>query len=135
MKPVLALWSLALAAPLAFAADVTLTDAQIDPAFAKADRNKNGTVSLAEARRFGLTGKAFRLANPDKDGSLDKAEFAAAVTAQFTAANPDNDGTLDWREAQKAGIKSKKVFSAANPDNDGTLDLAEFLAALSAQAR
>ena len=135
MKPVLALLSLALAAPLAVAADATLTDALVDPAFAKADRNKNGTVSLAEARRFGITTKAFHKANPDKDGSLDKAEFGAAITAQFETANPDKDGTLDWREAQKAGIKNKKVFSTANPDNDGTLDVAEFLAALSAQAR
>ena len=92
-------------------------------------------LSLAEARRFGITTKAFHKANPDKDGSLDKAEFGAAITAQFETANPDKDGTLDWREAQKAGIKNKKVFSTANPDNDGTLDVAEFLAALSAQAR
>lgn len=135
MKPAITLLALALSAPFAYAADMTLTDAQIDPAFAKADKDKNGTLSLVEARRFGISAKAFHKANPDKDGSLDKAEFGAAITARFEAANPDKDGTLDWREAQKAGIKSKKVFSAANPDKDGTLDLAEYLAALTAQAR
>lgn len=119
---------------LAQAAGTTLTDAQIDAAFAKADANHNGTVSLAEARRFGIGAKAFAKANPDKDGSLDRAEFVAAVQAQFDAANPDNDGTLDWKEAQKAGVKSKKTFAAANPDHDGTLDIAEYLAALVAQA-
>jgi Ca2+-binding EF-hand superfamily protein len=77
----------------------------------------------------------FEKANPDKDGSLNKKEFAAAVSYQFTAADPDKDGTLDWKEAQKAGIKNKKVFDASDPDRDGTLDLAEYLAALAAQAK
>ena len=49
--------------------------------------------------------------------------------------NPDNDRTLDWKEAQKAGIKTKKVFDAADRDKDGTLDIAEFLAALVAQGK
>lgn len=133
MKTLLALVPLALAATFAHAAGATLTETQIDPAFAKADADKNGTVSLAEAKKFGISAKAFEAANPDKDGSLDKKEFAAAIEAQFLAANPDKDGTLDWKEAQKAGIKSKKTFEAANPDKDGTLDLVEFLAALTAQ--
>jgi EF hand len=135
MKATISLLALSLASPLALAADATLSDALVDPVFAQADKDKNGTLSLAEARKFGLTTKAFHKANPDKDGSLDKAEFIAAITARFEAANPDKDGTLDWREAQKAGIKSKKVFAAANPDKDGTLDIAEYLAALSAQAK
>lgn len=135
MKATISLLALALASPLALAADATLTDALVDPVFTKADKDKNGTLSLVEARKFGITTKAFQQANPDKDGSLDKAEFIAAITARFEAANPDKDGTLDWREAQKAGIKSKKVFAAANPDKDGTLDIAEYLAALAAQAK
>jgi Ca2+-binding EF-hand superfamily protein len=77
----------------------------------------------------------FEKANRDRDGSLDKKEFAAAVSHQFTAADPDKDGTLDWKEAQKAGIRSKKVFDASDPDRDGTLDLAEYLAALGAQVK
>ena len=112
-----------------------MTDAQIEQAFAKADKDKNGRVNLAEAKKFGITAKAFQAANPDKDGSLDKKEFAAAISVQFAAANPDNDRTLDWKEAQKAGIKTKKVFDAADPDKDGTLDIAEFLAALVAQGK
>lgn len=126
---------LALAASFAHAADTTLSDAQIDAAFAKADADKNGTVSLAEAKKFGITAKAFAKANPDKDGSLDKKEFVAAIQAQFADANPDKDGTLDPKEAKKAGVKSKQTFEAANPDKDGTLDIAEFLAALMAQAK
>lgn len=136
MKTAITLLALALSSPIVLAADASLlTDAIVDPAFAQADKNKNGTLSPAEARKFGITSKAFRAANPDRDGTLDKAEFVAAIIAQFEAANPDKDGTLDWREAQKAGVKNKKQFAAANPDNDGTLDLAEYLAALSAQAK
>lgn len=135
MKPCLIFIALALLSSPAFAADAQLTDAQVEQAFAKADKDKNGTVSLAEAKTFGITANAFQAANPDKDGSLDKKEFAAAISVQFAAANPDNDRTLDWKEAQKAGIKTKKVFDAADPDKDGTLDIAEFLAALVAQAK
>jgi EF-hand domain pair len=131
--PVLLLTALPLAA--AIAADGQPTDAQIDTAFTKADTDKNGTVSLQEAKKFGITTKMFEKANPDKDGSLNKKEFAAAVSYQFTAADPDKDGTLDWKEAQKAGIKNKRVFDASDPDRDGTLDLAEYLMALAAQAK
>jgi hypothetical protein len=135
MKSIITLIALAAASTLAMAADPQLTEAQVDPAFAKADTDKNGTLSLAEARKFGIDTKVFHKVNPDKDGSLDKKEFAAAIQAKFLAANPDKDGTLDWKEAKKAGIKSKKTFDAANPDNDGTLDIAEYLAALTSQVK
>jgi Ca2+-binding EF-hand superfamily protein len=43
-------------------------------------------------------------ADPDKDGTLDKAEFLAIVEARFKAADPDADGTLDVKELKtKAG--------------------------------
>jgi hypothetical protein len=112
-----------------------LTEAQTEVAFAKADTDKNGTVSMAEAKKFGISDKAFAVANPDKDGTLDKKEFAAALSYQFNQANPDKDGTLDWKEAHKAGVKSKKTFEAANPDKDGTLDPVEYVNALVLQAK
>ncbi len=115
----------------AIAADAALTDEQVGAAFKKADKDGNGTLSRKEARAFGITKKVFLAANPDKDGTLDVKEFAAAVSARFHAANPDKDGTLDWKEARKAGVKSKKAFEAANPDKDGSLDLAEYVTALS----
>lgn len=129
--------ALALAGSLGatMAAEQQLTEEQTAAAFAKADGDGNATVSLAEARKFGITARAFTKANPDRDGSLDKKEFAAALSLQFNRANPDQDGTLDWKEARKAGIKSKKTFDAANPDQDGTLDPAEFVAALLLQAK
>jgi EF hand len=135
MKSKIVFALLAVATSWAVAADVKLADAQVDEAFAKADADKNGTVSLAEAKKFGITAKVFAKANPDKDGSLDKKEFVAAIEAQFALANPDKDGTLDRKEASKAGIKSQSTFDAANPDKDGTLDIAEYLTALVKQAK
>lgn len=133
MKRTLTLLALALATTASLAA--TPSEAQIDAAMKKADPDNDGTLDLKEALRFGIPKKIFEASNPDKDGTLDRKEFLAAVTALFEASNPDKDGTLDWKEARKAGIRSKKTFDAANPDKDGTLDLAEFLVALTAQAR
>ncbi|MDM0052940.1 EF-hand domain-containing protein [Variovorax sp. J22R115] len=119
----------------ALAADDQPTDMDVAAAFEKADPDHDGTVSWAEARKFGITRRDFEHANPDKDGTLDRKEFVAAITYQFNEANPDNDGTLDRKEAARAGIRSKATFDAANPDHDGTLDLAEYLRALALKAR
>jgi hypothetical protein len=46
----------------------------------------------------------FTAADPDKDGTVDKAEYAAAIAAAFKKADPDGDGTLDAAElASPAG--------------------------------
>ncbi|WP_371421174.1 hypothetical protein [Tardiphaga sp.] len=50
----------------------------------------------------------FAAANPDKDGTLDKAEYLAVAETRFRAANPDNDGTIDAREL--ATPASKKLL-------------------------
>jgi Ca2+-binding EF-hand superfamily protein len=110
------------------------SDAQIDAAFKKADPDNDGTVSWAEASKFGITKGSFMHANRDKDHTLDKNEFVEAIRYQFSRANSDKDGTLDRKEAAKAGIGTR-VFDAANRDKDGTLDLAEYLAALTAKAK
>ena len=120
----------------AIAADGQPTDAQIDTAFAKADADKNGTGEPP--------GGGEEVRNQDEDvresksgqGRLTRQEGVRRRNwYQFTAADPDKDRTLDWKEAQKAGIENKKVFDASDPDRDGTLDLAEYLAALTAQAK
>jgi Ca2+-binding EF-hand superfamily protein len=135
MKTLLITLGLSTLSLTAYAADAQPTQDQVEAAFAKADPDHDGTVSWAEAKRFGITKQAFNHANPDKDGTLDKKEFLDAVTFQFTKANPDKDGTLDQKEAAKAGIKGKKAFTAADPDHDGTLDLTEYLQALTAKAK
>lgn len=135
MKPTLVALTLSLACAATLAAGGQPTPAQIDAAFKKADPDNDGTVSRAEASRFGITKAAFDQADPDKDGKLDRKEFLAAITYQFEKANPDQDGTLDRKEADKAGVKGKKTFDAANPDKDRTLDLAEYLDALVLKAK
>jgi hypothetical protein len=40
-------------------------------------------------------------ADPDKDGTLDKAEYLAAVEALFKEADTDHDGTLDPKELSR----------------------------------
>lgn len=118
-----------------YAAEAQPPEAQIDEAFKKADPDNDGSVSWAEARKFGIIREAFHKANPDKDGTLDKKEFMAAITYQFEKADPDKDGSLDRKEAAAAGIKKKKAFDAADPDKDDTLDLTEYLEALTAKAK
>ena len=135
MKALVTAVAMAMISMTAPAAGGQPTEADLAAAFKKADPDNDGTVSWAEARTFGIARQAFEHANPDKDGTLDRKEFLAAVQYQFDSANPDNDGTLDRKEAGKAGIKSKSTFDAANPDNDGTLDLAEYLRALTLNAR
>jgi Ca2+-binding EF-hand superfamily protein len=85
------------------------------------DPNNNGTVDLEEARKAGaalfdrldrnhngvlnkrelggrVTPQEFAVADPNKDGTLSKAEYLSVVEKRFKAADPDNDGTLDERE-------------------------------------
>ncbi|MGJ7509449.1 EF-hand domain-containing protein [Variovorax sp. GT1P44] len=135
MKALLTAVATALVSLTALAAGGQPTEAEIAAAFRKADPDNDGTVSRAEAAKFGISRQAFDHANPDKDGTLDIKEFMAAVSYQFEKANPDKDGTLDRKEAANAGIKGKKTFDQANPDNDGTLDLSEYLRALTLKAK
>jgi Ca2+-binding EF-hand superfamily protein len=112
-----------------------LSDEKIDTAFKLGNPDNDGTFDRTEATRFGIAPDIFAKANPDNDGTLDKKEFATAIRLQFEKANPDNDSTLDEKEAAAAGVRSSTVFRQANPDNDGTLDIAEYLDALTIQAR
>ena len=57
----------------------------------------DGTIDKKEAMSV-ASGAAFTSADPDKDGTLDKAEYMAGVEKAFKAADPDGDGTLDAKE-------------------------------------
>jgi hypothetical protein len=134
MKPAL-LVLLVLGSTPALAGSVEPTPAQIDAAIAKADLDGNGSVGFGEAKKFGITPDMFRKANTDRDGALDKRQFAAALAYQFAFIAPNGDKKLDWKNASRAGVRSKQVFDAADPDHDGKLDLAEYVAAMAAQAK
>ena len=94
----------------ATAADVQPTGAQIDTAFAVADADKNGTVSLQEAKKFGITTTMFQKANPDKDGSLDKKEFVAALLPVHSGKprqrwGPRLEGSPEGRHKEQESIR------------------------------
>lgn len=107
MKIWFAAASLSFASMTAFAADAQPTDAQIDAAFKKADPDGDGTVSLAEAKKFGITAKAFAQANPDKDGTLDKKEFLAAITYQSSTPTPTRTARWTRRKPPRPASRAR----------------------------
>lgn len=74
------------------------------------DKNKDSTLDAKELRGR-MTGKELKAANPDNDGTLDKAEYLAAVAVRFKAANPDGDLTIECDELKtKAGKALYKLL-------------------------
>ncbi len=87
-------------------------------ALALLDPDNNGTVSLDEARKAGSA--VYDRLDRGRKGVLNRRELGGRVTnAEFAAADPDKDGTLS--KAEYLTIVERR-FKAANPDNDGTLD-------------
>lgn len=67
------------------------------------DKAKDSTLDAKELR-WRMSAKDLKAANPDKDGTLDKAEYSAVVEAWFKAANKDSDATIECKELKsKAG--------------------------------
>jgi hypothetical protein len=80
---------------------VSLAEAKAaaDKKFDAIDTDHEGTVSPKEAKDA-IMHSAFSKADPDKDGTVDKAEWAALVEQHFKAADQDHDGTLDAKELE-----------------------------------
>jgi len=71
--------------------------------FDRIDRNRNGVLNKRELGGR-VTPQEFAAADPDKSGTLSKAEYLTIVEKRFKAANPDNDGTIDEKElSSRAG--------------------------------
>jgi len=75
---------------------------------------------------------AFKKADKDNDGTLDKEEAKAMprVAKNFDAIDTDKDGTVSMDEIkagmkQAAHAKGEAAFKKADTDNDGTLDKTE----------
>jgi Ca2+-binding EF-hand superfamily protein len=74
---------------------------------------------------------AFKAADKDSDGTLDKTEAKAMprVAKNFDAVDSDKDGTVSFEEVKAALIKAhatmhekgEAAFKKADKDNDGTL--------------
>jgi hypothetical protein len=83
------------------------------------------------------------LMNPDKDGTVDKAEYVAYMQKQFDRLDVDHDGTLDVRElnevrglpvvgaegvAKPGNHDGKQLLMAMDTDKDGTVSKDELAA-------
>lgn len=69
------------------------------------DKAKDSTLDAKELKGR-LSARELKAADPDKDGTIDKAEYIKVVEARFKAANPDKDGTIDCREASSRAGKA-----------------------------
>lgn len=86
------------------------------------DTDNDGTVDLAEAKK--AASDLFDKLDTDKDGTLDIRELQGRLSRKdFATADPDKDKTLTKDEYLAA---VEKRFKAADPDNDGTVSAAEF---------
>jgi Ca2+-binding EF-hand superfamily protein len=85
---------------IAFAQDTLSPDEVKTAAAAKFDKlDKNGDAHLdADEARELLGDKAFKLADSDDDGSIDKKEFLALAEKLFKRADVDRDGSVDTKE-------------------------------------
>jgi Ca2+-binding EF-hand superfamily protein len=91
-------------------------------AIARFDTDKDGTVDLAEAKKAGSD--LFDRLDTNKDGTLDIKELHGRLSRKdFDAADPDKDKTLT-KEEYLAAVE--KRFKAADADNDGTVSAPEF---------
>jgi len=74
--------------------------------FDAADTDHDGTLTakeLAAAADGAALAKWFDKIDTDHDGTISKAEYLAAVRAQFVKADPDKDGTLSAAEWSASG--------------------------------
>ena len=85
------------------------------------DTDHDGTVDLAEAKK--AAADVFDRLDTDKDGTLDIKEFKGRLSRKaFNAADPDKDKTLT-KDEYLAAVEQR--FNAADPDHDGTVSAAE----------
>ena len=85
------------------------------------DTDNDGTVDLAEAKK--AAGALFDKLNTDKDDTISAKELQGRLSkVDLAAADPDKDGTLT--KAEYLALVDTR-FKAADPDNDGTIDVKE----------
>ena len=73
--------------------------------FARADRDRDGRITLAE--QLQPRRKAFARADRDSSGSLSFEEWTASSAARFTKADKDHSGWLDPAEYEASRPKPK----------------------------
>jgi Ca2+-binding EF-hand superfamily protein len=110
-----------------------LASCMIAPAFARGgarpssfqaiDRDRDGTIDLAEAKRAAEL--SFQRRDRHHAGKLSRAQLGRrrVSLAEFSWADRDHDGTLD-KDEYLALVE--RQFKAADTDHDGTVSRAEF---------
>ncbi len=114
-KTLLAASFLALGAMAAFAPVPTYA-ADSSATVMSVDKDGDGTIDMAEAKKAGMA--KFAMLDKDSDGTIDSKEAGMDVTK----ADADKDGTLDKTEFEMA---LGKTFTATDTDHDGTVDAKE----------
>jgi hypothetical protein len=96
--------------------------ASADDLVAKLDKDSDKTLDLNEVKA--AASAHFDRLDTDADHTLDAKELSGIVGQKtFKQADPDNDGTIDKAEYLKL---VEQLFKKADVDHDGTLDAHEF---------
>ena len=99
-------------------------------AFKAADKNGDGRLDRAEFRQAAIEGFYFR--DKERKGYLTADQVPEASRAAFDAANVKHDGRLTLQEEVNALLKD---FEAADVNKDGTLTYEEFEAYVKRSSR
>jgi len=113
--------------PLAMAEARDVARAAVDDLYAVADADRDGVITLAEARSVAWQGAralgqaAFQAADTDRDKSLSVQEFQGALQASaktaFAMADANNDGKLTEDEAASAMSRITGMLGVPAPVN------------------
>ena len=109
--------------------------APFSTAFAQADLNSDGGLSIAEAKRGGfLTGESFEKTDDDRDGTVTLFELGKALTQsteswldEHDEHDKDDDGHVDKNEAV-FGSRIFTVFDRIDTNQDERLNRQEIRA-------
>jgi Ca2+-binding EF-hand superfamily protein len=121
--------SLALGA-IPVGAQTGTASSNLSAAFKAADKNGDGRLDREEFRQAAIEGFYFR--DKEHKGYLTADQLPEASPAAFKAANVKGDGRLSMQEEVSAMLKD---FDVADVDKDGTLSFAEFEAYVKRSSR
>jgi len=106
---------------LASALTLALSPAFAASVFSEIDTNNDGTIDLKEAKA--AASKVFDKLDTNHDGTLNRAELRGRIPEQdWKIANPDNDKTLTKAEYLNY---VEFAFKRADKNGDGTVDAKE----------